>query len=192
MRTLFIRTLTAFIGSFCIFLIVLFFLLYSGYTRSADRWKTEKHEKLIAYSLQYLSNPNSPDLSPPAADLPLFILNKDLKLLFSNRGKGTAKLAGLTIDDFIPIYHDDSLLGYIWTQNYRFQDDSANQEFLDSMKKSIYLGVCISLPLFFLLAFFLSKSLSGPAEKVAQGLDKISQGNLDVQIPEKAQRKFPE
>lgn len=185
MKTMFFRTLIAFIGSLCVFLIVLFIPLYSGYTKSADKWGEEKLEEIISFSQGYLQNPGSGELSVPPADIPLFILNDRKELLFSNRGKGTGKLKSLAPEDYTPIYSGDNLLGYVWTQNYRFQDDEANQKFLESMKRSIYIGAMIALPLFLVLAFFLSKSLSGPAEKIAQGLRRMSQGNLTEEIPEK-------
>ena len=186
MKGLFFRTFLAFLAALAVFVLIVAIIFLWGYNRSIADWNREKQGEIEGYARAVLASesPASSDYLIPA-DIPLFVYNVDRSLLFSNRGSGRKGQADSHEQELIPVMQGGKISGYYYSGVLHFRNDRANDRFLDSMGRIIWVGFFVSFMIALLFALFFSRSLSSPAETVARGLDRIASGNLNVNIPEK-------
>ena len=182
MKTLFVQTLFYFVAALLIFLLVMSGFLAIGFGRSLDTWRDSKYEEIIDGAAKILTERSDEALAALPQDIALFVYDASMTLQFSNRGGGWRKLSeGGTPD---PIVVDGRTVGYYHIGNINFQNDLANQQFLNTMLSTLWMGLIVSGITSVLFALIFSRSLSNPARAVALGIDRIAQGSLSEEIPE--------
>lgn len=60
---------------------------------------------------------------------PFFVFSRDLRLVYSNRGRGRS----IAAEDYRPVTHDGAVIGYFFTEGVRFLENSANRYVLVSL-----------------------------------------------------------
>ena len=159
-----------------------------GYRRSLDAWSRNKQSKVGEAVEKILTDsPGAEDLILPE-DIPLFIYDASGNLIYSNRGQGRHKQTA--DDDLITVKKGNEIVGYYYSGLLHFRNDSANESFIQSMTRIVWLSLLSALALSLLFALFFSKNLSSPSRKVAEGLDQITRGNLNLSIPEKGAKEI--
>jgi two-component system sensor histidine kinase BaeS len=154
-----------------------------GYKQSLDAWSRNKQSKVgEAVEKVLTGSTGAEDLMLPD-DIPLFIYDASGNLIYSNRGQGRHKQT--EDEDLISVVKDNEIIGYYYSGLLHFRNDSANESFIQSMTGIVWLSLLSALTLSLLFALLFSKSLSSPSRKVAEGLDQITRGNLNLSIPEK-------
>ena len=169
-----------------VFILIVCIILFWGYNRSIAEWNREKQSGIEEYARTVIAagSLESIQYSIPA-DTPFFVYDADRNLLFSNRGYGRRRQTESYRQELIPVMQNGKIAGYYYSGIFHFRNDRANNQFLDSMGRIIWVGFFVSFMISLLFALFFSRSLSSPAETVARGLDRIAGGNLKVNIPEK-------
>jgi len=84
-----------------------------------------------------------------------------------------------------PVKQNGKVLGYYQIGSVSFGIDRANLQFIQRMRETLLFGSIGAFALALLLAFLLSRIISGSAQRVASGIDRIAQGNLSHHIPER-------
>ena len=149
MKSLFVRTLIAFLIALIIFLGIMssFFLL--GYNKSLNEWTEKRFKHVEEYALLVLEGylKNEKTIYATLEDLPLFVYNSEKSLIFSNRGTGRRRQTSDGKDELQPVIKNGKVLGYYYAGALHFREDSANNQFLESMTKTIWISVFFSFKL---------------------------------------------
>jgi two-component system sensor histidine kinase BaeS len=184
LKGLFARTLGFFLVALLVFLLSTAVVLAVGFRWSLGQWARQRQSELERYAESVLDGTVDPALQPPPADTPLFIFDAATELVFSNRGRGR----WLESRNIAEIRAGGRLLGYYATggggEGERFTEDSANRRLAESLTIATSLGLPLSFILASGFALLFARRLSTPAMRVASGLDRISAGNLEENIPE--------
>ncbi len=183
MKTLFFRTLFSFILTLLIFLIILSAFVFLGIGRSLDSWSNSKLDEIDGEIRHLLQVSGAVSDVKIAENISVFIYGPDQKLIFSNRGEGRRRTFS-DEEDVQKVMIDGKVVGYYHIGKVAFQNDAANQQFISSISRVLWLGALISCLIAVVYAFFFSRSLAKPATTVAGGIRKIAAGNLDEDIPE--------
>jgi two-component system, OmpR family, sensor histidine kinase BaeS len=183
MKTLFVRTLFSFIVTLLIFLVILSAFVFLGFGRSLDSWSTNKLDEVHAEIRRLLDAPDTASNAKITDNISVFVYGPDQNLIFSNRGEGRRRSFS-DEDDVQKVMIDGKVGGYYHIGKVAFQNDAANQQFISSISRVLWLGALISCLIAVVYAFFFSRSLARPASIVAGGIRKIAAGNLDEDIPE--------
>jgi two-component system sensor histidine kinase BaeS len=160
-----------------------------GFQRSLDEWARAKTLQLEEAAREILLRFPNPVTTPVPEDVPLFVYNAREELIFSNRGEGGRRRGGSafqgTEGDLIAVEEQGDLLGYYHTGKMQFENDAANNRFLNSLRLTIWLGLALALVIAVPFTLLFSRSLSRPAVLLSRGLDRITHGDLSVRIPER-------
>ena len=84
-----------------------------------------------------------------------------------------------------PVKQNGKILGYYQIGSLYFGIDRANMQFIQKMRKILLFGSIAAFTFALLLALLLSRRISGSAQRVASGIDRIAQGDLSHRIPER-------
>ena len=183
MRTLFFKTLFAFIAALIIFLVFLSLFLFLGFDRSITSWSRDKLQEIGEQVEEILLDPDLIAEADFPQNIPVFIYNAGQELIYSNRGEGRRR--SFAEDDNIHRVHvDGRLVGYYHVGNITFMNDTSNQQFIHSMTRVLWIGALTSCVIAIMYAFFFSRSLAGPAKTVVAGIRRIAGGDLENAIPE--------
>ena len=193
MNRLFVRTLLTVLAALLILIAVMASVAVVGFRRSLDEWERtrtlqlEETARRILLSFPEIAAVEVPD------DVPIFVYDAVGQLVFSNRGEGGRRRAGVGSSsglqaghgDLVAIEEDGKLLGYYRSAMMRFENDAANRRFLDSLRLTIGLGLALAVIIAVCFALLFSRSLSAPAVLLSRGLDRITHGDLSVRVPER-------
>jgi two-component system sensor histidine kinase BaeS len=186
MKSLFVNSFLAFVSAFFMLLVVVGLILFGGFQHALQAWEKEKKTKLEELILSIVENPQEVDTNLIPVDVPFFILNKEMQLVFSNRGIGfVSRLLSRSDIIYEPFKKNDEIIGYYYLGEIHFRDDAANKRFLDTLYIMLAGAFLLSLVIALLPAFFFSKSLAKPAKVISSGLDALTQRRLKSPIPEK-------
>jgi two-component system sensor histidine kinase BaeS len=72
----------------------------------------------------------------------------------------------------------------------RFVSDAANRRFIESLRRSLWVGLGLSLAIAAAFGLLFSRSLSAPAVRLAGALDSISRGDLSSRVAEGGAREI--
>jgi two-component system sensor histidine kinase BaeS len=190
-KRLFIRSLLTLLAALLILIAVMVIVSLTGFRRSLDEWSRTRvlqlEEVARAILIQF---PNPVSVVIPD-DVPLFVYNSQKELIFSNRGEGGRRRSSGSgtspggQGDLIPVEVDGKLLGYFRSGMMRFENDAANSRFLNSLRLTVGLSFALALIIAIPFSLLFSRSLSRPAVLLAEGLDRITHGDLSVPIPER-------
>lgn len=197
MNRLFVRTLITVLAALLILIAVMAAVSVVGFRRSLDEWERARARQLEQTARQILVNYPDPalDVTVPE-DVPLFVYDAERQLIFSNRGEGGRRRAGggSTLQaqqgDLVAVEEDGQLLGYYRSALMRFENDAANNRFLNSLRLTIGLGLALAVIIAVCFALLFSRSLSAPAVLLSRGLDRLTHGDLSVRIPERGAREI--
>jgi two-component system sensor histidine kinase BaeS len=185
MNRLFARTLLTILGALLILVAVLAALTAVGLRRSLEEWDRARSSQLEALALQILRERPAAVSVPDNA--PLFVYDAAGNLVYSNRGEGARRRAA---EQPKPIRADGRLAGYYLAGEMRFGNDAANSRFIESLGRSLWAGLGLSLAIAAAIALLFSRSLSAPAVRVASALDRITHGDLSSQVEESGAREI--
>jgi two-component system sensor histidine kinase BaeS len=189
---LFVRTLITVLAALLILIAVMAAVSVVGFRRSLHEWERARTLQLEETARQILLY--YPEVAPQVVvpdDVPLFVYDAERRLIFSNRGEGARRRAGSGSvlpagqGDLVAIEDDGKLLGYYRSAMMRFENDTANKRFLDSLRLTIGLGLALAVIIAVFFALLFSRSLSAPAVLLSRGLDRITHGDLSVRVPER-------
>lgn len=189
MKHLFVRTLITVLAALVILVAVMAAVSVVGFQRSLGEWTRAKTLQLEEAAREILLRFPNPVTTPVPEDVPLFVYNAREELIFSNRGEGGRRRGGSafqgTEGDLIAVEEQGDLLGYYHTGKMQFENDAANNRFLNSLRLTIWLGLALALVIAVPFTLLFSRSLSRPAVLLSRGLDRITHGDLSVRIPER-------
>jgi len=190
-KHLFVRTLVTVLSALVILVVVMAVVSTVGFRRSLDEWTQAKTLQLEEAAREILLRFPDPATTPVPEDVPLFVYNARKELIFSNRGEGGRRRSSSSAadqgvqGDLVALEEKGDLLGYYHTGKMQFENDAANNRFLNSLRLTIWLGLALALVIAVPFALLFSRSLSRPAVVLSRGLDRITHGDLSVRIPER-------
>lgn len=173
MNRLFVRALATILSAVLVLAGLLTVLAVVGLQRSIEEWDAARRgqlEELAAHILR-----DGPGGVTVPDNIPLFVYDEAGTLVFSNRGQGARPRSG---GEPSPLLSGGNLIGYYQTADMHFRSDAANRRFIETLDRSLRLGLVVSLVVSVALALLFSRSLSAPAVRVAQALDRITRGDL--------------
>jgi two-component system sensor histidine kinase BaeS len=185
MNRLFARTVLTVLGALLILVVLLTALTGLGLQRSLAEWDRARGSQLQGLAVRILRE------GPAAVSVPdnaaLFVYDAAGKLVYSNRGEGARRRVA---EQPRPLLADGRLVGYYLAGEMRFRNDAANSRFLDSLRRSLWAGLGLSLAIATGFALLFSRSLSAPAVRVARALDRITHGDLSSEVEESGAREI--
>jgi len=190
-KHLFVRTLISVISALVILVVVMAVVSAVGFRRSLEQWTQAKTLQLEEAAREILLRFPDPVTTPVPEDVPLFVYNARKELIFSNRGEGGRRRSSSSTaeqglqGDLVALEEKGDLLGYYHTGKMQFENDAANNRFLNSLRLTICFGLALALVIAVPFALLFSRSLSRPAVVLSRGLDRITHGDLSVRIPER-------
>jgi two-component system sensor histidine kinase BaeS len=191
MKHLFVRTLITVLAALLVLVAVMAAVSLVGFRRSLDVWARARSTELEEAARQILIHFPDTAAAVVPEDVPLFVYNTRRELIFSNRGEGARRRAqsgsGLAggLSELRAVEEKGTLLGYYRTGLMRFENDAANSRFLGSLRFTVWLGLALALIIAVPFALLFSRSLSRPAVILAEGLERMSQGELSIHMPER-------
>jgi two-component system sensor histidine kinase BaeS len=190
-KRLFVRTLVTVLAALVILIAVMAVASVIGFRGSLEEWREAKTRQVEEAAGQILlQGPEAASIHVPG-DVPLFVYNADRELVFSNRGEGGRRRGGSgaalqgSRGDLVEVRDNGELLGYYRSGEMGFENDAANQRFIDSLRLTVWLGLPLALLVAVPFALLFSRSLSRPAVLLARGLERIAHGDLSVRVAER-------
>ncbi|MBN2547183.1 MAG: HAMP domain-containing histidine kinase [Spirochaetes bacterium] len=204
MNTIFFKTFTAFLTSLLIFIIIMGSILVLGFNTSYNKWKNEKlaivkenldkmfnelfkdniafNEMNMEYLKQLIYN-----ILPQNMYFVLFDNNKSV--IFDIKKIGRGRLQNFTdkkikTTDFYPVKINNKTTAYYFFYSYSYSEDKSTENLIKSLRSTIILSFFISFVLAALFSIIISKKLSKETKTVAEGIDRIAHGNMDLMINE--------
>ncbi|UCF98855.1 MAG: HAMP domain-containing protein [Spirochaetaceae bacterium] len=189
MKRLFVRTLITLLSALMILIAVMAVVSVAGFRRSLDEWSRARTVQLEQAAREILVRFPGPPAVVVPEDVPLFVYDSGKELIFSNRGEGGRRRSSAVNQggqgELIAVEEEGRLIGFYRSGLMRFENDAANSRFLNSLRLTIWLGLALALVIAVPFALLFSRSLSRPAVLLAQGLDRISRGDLSMRVPER-------
>jgi two-component system sensor histidine kinase BaeS len=216
MKRLFPILLVAFLLSLFGFLIILSAIFFSGFRRSATGWSSSARsslEKTIEGEIRSLQYPLSGErlkafrnrLAEALPEkIPLVVFDADMELIYRGgsdldwspgrmhrMGRGRPMgMPGMTEEGPVPVFDGSLLKGYYSLGHVGFGADRAASRFVDSMRRTMVTGVAAAFLLAVGVALVFTRKLSRSTESVAEGIDRISRGELNHRIDETRVREI--
>jgi two-component system sensor histidine kinase BaeS len=185
MKSLFSKTLTAFILSQIFFIMILTGIYLWGTESAFSEWGEEKRRQAEALARDVLINKYQQDQLRVPEDIALFVYDEKENLVFSNRGLGARRHAKIGELTFIPVKQGETLYGYYRSPSIDFRVDRANKKLADSMYIIIGVAIVFALGATLSVLIFFSKNITKPARRLASGLEQMVSGNIDIDVPQK-------
>ena len=187
MNSLFRRTFTAFVLSLAVLLVVLAGALVGGYNYSMTTWSErrvamirEAAEEILRAEQEGEEAGDRTVIMPQ--DVPVFVYDERGRIVASNRGIGRRR--ELEQGRRLPVEVDGSPIGFVSVGSTAFGSDAANRALVRSLLIAAGVGVLAALGAAGAVAWAFARSLSGPAARVAEGIDRIAHGSPSEPIPE--------
>ena len=181
MNSLFVRTLFAFFLALLLLSGLQTAAWLSGFRRSVSVWNRARIETVADTALRLLRSDSSLEPADIPAEPPLAVYDPNGRLVFANRGFGAGRGAG---GEAVPVIDNGALLGFYRTGRMQFQADAANRRFVESLRRTFWVGASASLIIAVLAGLFFSRGLTRPAARVAEGLERMARGELSAGLPE--------
>ena len=181
MRSLFRRTILAFILSFILLLVVLTGALVGGYHHSMSRWSERRIQMIESAARDILAGESPPQATLPQ-DVPVFVYDPQGALVAANRGGLWRREADHW--DRIELSDDDAVIGSYEVGQAAFRNDAANRALTQALIRTSVAGGVAALAVAMISAWIFARSLSRPAARVAAGIDSIADGSMRSPIPE--------
>jgi len=185
MNRLFVRTLLTILGALLILVTLLTVGTALSLRRSVGEWDRVRLGQQETLAVRILRE-GSAAVNVPE-DTPLFVFDTEGRLVYSNRGEGARRRLG---ERPRPVLADGGLLGYYLAGEAHFGNDAANVRFLDSLYRSLWAGLGLSLAIAAAFALLFSRSLASPAVRLSRALDRITRGELSAEVPEEGAREM--
>ena len=209
MKSLFFKTLIAFLFALFIFMIIMLFILSFGFNNSIIEWENER-TKTLKYNVEKIIEnivSTNTKITPAIFNKELkFVLpgnafitiyDKEKKALFTIKKQGMRRGARHNYNDFItnskdliPIKIEDRIIFYFSIHFLNFREDYTNKKFLGSIRITILVSLFTSFLIASIFALFFSRNLSTQSKNVSKGIDLIAQGDLNVHIDEKGTKEI--
>ncbi len=208
MNSIFFRSFISIITAILIFILLIVFVQIYGFVNSIKEWEKERveniklsvektlddlysteniiSEELLARQLQQVLPGNSF----------VTIYDKDKNPLFRIQKRGLGRQQRnfqkeeIISSKMMPVNSKNELLMYFTVHILSYKNDSENQKLFNSIRINFIAGILISFVIAVLFALFFSKSLSRQSKNVANGIDILAQGNLDVKIDDKGVKEI--
>jgi two-component system sensor histidine kinase BaeS len=185
MKSLFSRTLAAFMLSQVFFILILTGIYLWGMESALSEWGAEKRSQAEALARDVLINKyRNESLSVPD-DMAVFIYDEKENLVFSNRGFGARRHTKIDELKLIPVKQGETLYGYYRSPSINFRLDQANKKLADSMYLIIGMAIVFAMGATVSVLVIFSKNITKPARRLASGLEQMVSGNIDIDIPQK-------
>lgn len=149
-----------------------------GLNQAIESWSEDQNIHLKSIAEDILTGGDISRIDIPY-NIPLFIYDKDYKLLFSNRGGGKKNLENRALTEVIV---EQELIGYYSTSTIHFMDTSANQQFTEAIDRAILLAIIISSIVITFVSIFLSKKIHRPTKEIVQFIKRIEAGERGITI----------
>lgn len=189
MNSLFRRTFTAFVLTLAVVLLVLGGALITGYNRSMSMWSESRLEMVIGAARLILEADRSGETVDEAEvaasipqDVPVFVYDERGRLVATNRGVGRRR----ELDQVrrFAVDRNGTTIGTVSVGSTAFRDDAANRALAESLVNATAAGALAAVAVAGAVAWAFARSLSGPAARVAEGIDRIAHGSPSEPIPE--------
>jgi len=178
MKSLFLRIFTAFLAALLILTMIATAVFLAGYGRSLQIWSRNKTD-LLEQSVRNILEGKPAEVPE---DTPLFIYDADKVLIYSNRGLGRQRQAER--GELTAVQGREELIGYYSAGAVHFRSDAANDRFIRSMGRALWISLSGAFSISLLAALLFSRSLAAPARRTAEGLDRMARGDLRTTVPE--------
>lgn len=206
MKRIFVTMLLSFLLSMLTFLSIMAGIFYIGYRKSISGWGYEKKKTFEEQIQIELKDILSQEISGVEAvlesrlrvsipySIPVTVYSPDKKVLYKHGGAGP-KGRRRTMNQrspqspkmnqpMVPVQVNGEIVGFYSIGSVAFGRDSANAQFLNSMRRTVWISIACAFVLAFFFALLMSKKLSDSAETVADGIKQMALGKLSVKIPE--------
>ncbi|MBN1837801.1 MAG: hypothetical protein JW820_18235 [Spirochaetales bacterium] len=183
MNRLFVRTLLAFLLALVLLAALQTGAWFWGFRRSASAWSRARSEAVAETALRILREDPTLDPQTIPAEPPLAVYDPQGTLVFANRGFRGGRGAGAGVERR-PVLEDGRLVGFYTTGRLQFQTDGANQRFVESLRRTFWIGAAASLLIALVAGLLFTRGLTRPAVRVSEGLEKIARGELEMRLPE--------
>ena len=203
MNSMFRRTLAAFLLTVLVIVGILAAGLFTAYNRSLRAWSTERQESVERNARETLrgSGPGTDDVPDPAgqtelmqdlplpSDVPVFIYDRDRRLVASNRGVGRRReMDGMPM---LPVRDEQgTVLGYYSVGAAQFHADAANRALMEALIRAAVAAFLAAVAIAAVSVPLLARYLSRPAAEVAAGIDRMAEGELMTRVPEIGAREI--
>ena len=171
------KTFLVFIIAFIVQLTVISSFIYFGFNRSASMWKNIREEQAYEAVVDVLQKDENVVIEFPG---PIAVFDSDMNIVHTNQfdplGKKEFKGGDAPL---VPVFVEDTLIGYYQIRPTNFDDDTANQALLSAMSRILILALFVSLIVSILAALYFSKTISRPADKLAAQLRGMKNGDMD-------------
>lgn len=189
-RGLLFQTFLAFSLSLVLFSALLSAVLLVGVTRSLKAWSALREGQYREIALSILTSGTTLAEVVVPGGQPMFVYDAAKELVYTNRGL-RRRAVGEGDPSLVPVLRDGgTIAGYYAAPESRFQDDAANQGFLDSVYRTAWTGLVAALGISLVAAALLSRGLSRPAREVARSLEAMAKGDFSVRIPGQGAREL--
>lgn len=172
-NSLFSQIFGGFLISIILFTVILLIFYKIGLSGAIDRWSEHSLTEVKEIARIIILGEDDVDNLVSSEDEPIFIYNMNKELIFTNRGKNS-KIRNP--EDFVPVYTNKEVIGYLYTSQVHFMDIKANKQFTYAITKAIIYALLISTVLVVILSLIITGKISRPAKNIANSLEILSQG----------------
>lgn len=177
--TLFTQIFSGFIISIVIFTIILFIFFRVGLQSAIGKWEENSIKSIKDTAIKILmDNGDTTNLEIPIEE-PIFVYDVNKVLIYSNRGSGKRNT---NEKDYLPLFIENKLVGYLYTVKIHFMDNSANEQFSKAIIEAILLALLFSIFVVIVLSVFITKKISLPAKRISKFLENLTDDSLGLQL----------
>lgn len=206
-RNLFASLLLAFSAALLAFVLIVAGIFYVGFRQSRSAWSAATRTVLaerIEEGLRELGTAPSPEnkreladlirgLAPPEAQVLVYDAGRRLiysqgpaggmhRSMAGGMGMGPGGRYGPAGVQVTPVTVDGRLVGFYGIGPVGMAGDRAADTFLRTMRVTVLTGLVLAFALALAVAFLLSRRFSRSTGQVADGIDRMSRGNLSEPI----------
>ncbi len=170
------KTFLVFIIAFIIQLTLISTMVFIGFNQSVSRWKDIREEQAYNAVVNVLQDGDDFFIEFPG---PIAVFDSNMKMVHTNQFAPSGKMGGKGgYEPIIPVTINGSIVGYYQIRSSNFDDDLANKALLSTMSRILVLALFVSLFVSLLAAFYFSKTISRPADKLAARLVNMKNGDM--------------
>ncbi len=114
---------------------------------------------------------------------PIFLFNQGQKISTEEFNKNRNIISGYSQLSFTPISDGENIIAYLSSDTIDFLASKANRAFIDTMQKTVIMGVIITLLLSSVIAFLFSSGFSKQTKLLVQGLIGLREGKREIDFP---------
>lgn len=181
-KSLFLITFTAFFTIILLSSSAQLLLFNLSIKNSVQKWIIHREFRLEREAMMFLMMGRRPRIEEP-----FIILDKDEKLIFSNR-------RDLNIRDFKGkfkplISHRGELIGYYGVKGKYFRELEENRKLLETLYRNLFVTAIVSLIMSLLVSYLISKRLSKSTIDIRDALQRIENGD-DAELTPSGSREI--